>query len=99
MGCVFSNGPYNCVGLGLFCTRYFASSEIGQNLAVLTDGRQGFPQLHLANIRIIPQAGHERFFSWFFQFIFQKSSSYSTLHFVLITAFAEITVKSYNNDV
>jgi len=44
---MLNNGTYNCVGLGLLCTRHFASSEIGQELALLTDGRHGFPQLHL----------------------------------------------------
>jgi hypothetical protein len=87
------------VGLGLLCTWHFAISEIGQKLAVLTDGRHGFPLLHLANIRIIPQENHKRFFSMVFPVHFHKSSNYSTLHFVLIRAFAEITVKSYNNDV
>jgi hypothetical protein len=70
-----------------------------KKLAVLTDECHGIPQLHLANITIIPQAGHEKFFSWFFQFIVHKSSNYSMLHFDLITAFPEITVKSYNNDI
>jgi len=68
-------------------------------MAVLTDGCHGIPQLHLANITIRPQAGHKNFFSWFFQFIVHKFSNYCMLHFDLITASAEITVKSYNNDV
>lgn len=72
MDCVLSNGTHNCVGLGLLCTRHFATSEKGQKLAVLTDGRHGFPQLHLASIRVIPQASHKRFFSWFFPVHFSQ---------------------------
>lgn len=93
------NGTYNFVGLGLLCTRHFASSEIGQKLALLTDGRRGFPQLHLANIRVIPQAGQNASFHGFSSSLFTSLPITLRYIFVLIKAFAEIIVKSYNNDV